>query len=360
MKIYIRHVLVGFFALLFITLFVSVVIYLVVDFVGNTKIWLTRNPKDVYRYYLDYLPHIIYLVLPIALLLASVFSVGNMSRHLELVALRAAGIPITRILAPILMIGLLASGLMLWFENSVLPDANHRRYTVNVPKSTDGDMPGDPMEKFNYLYTSSDGMILYFDFYSGRRNMGQGVTVISQPKKGPLKMRIDAKSLAWGKDSGWTLENGTSRVFTGGTLVAKSFQKRAFPEFKDVPKDLLNDRTYPEEMGIPELDRRIAILQRSGESSTQLETERHFRFSSCLVNLFMTLIGTSMSVHTIKTGLARNFGLALGITFLYYVALRLGLVMGQNGSLSPLVGAWLGNFIFAPLGLLLLWKAARA
>ena len=75
MKIYVRHVLFGFFGLLFITLFVSVMVFLVVDFVGNTKIWLTRNPKDVYRYYLDYLPHIISLVLPIALLLASVFSI---------------------------------------------------------------------------------------------------------------------------------------------------------------------------------------------------------------------------------------------------------------------------------------------
>lgn len=360
MKIYVRHVLAGFLGLLILTLGVAIVVFVVVDFVGNTKVWLARPPKEVYRYYVDYMPHILYLVLPVALLLASVFSVGNMARHLELVALRAAGVPITRILAPILMVGLIASGVMFWFENSILPDANHRRYEINEPKNGDNDQTGDPLEKFNFLYTASDGLIFYFDFYSGHRSTGQGVTVLSQPKKGPLAMRIDAKNLIWDKDKKWLLRDGTKRVFKNGMLEASPFKEIPLTQFKDQPKDLLDDRAYPEEMNMPELERRIAILQRSGESSRVLETERYFRFSSSLVNLFMALIGTAMSVHTIKSGLARNFGIALGITFLYYVALRLGLVMGENGSLTPVVGAWLGNMIFGPLGLLLLWKAARA
>lgn len=359
MKIHTRHVLKGFLGLLFLTVASIVVIFVVIDFVGNSKVWLTRAPKEVIHYYVDFLPHILYLILPIAVLLASVFSVGTLSRNLELVALRAAGIPVTRILAPILIFGLLASGVMFWFEDAILPDANHRRYEINEPKSQDGgDQGGDPLEKFNYLYTASDGMVLYFDFYTGHRNTGQGITVISQPKHGPLEMRIDARSMAWDKER-WVLRDGTKRVFFKGVLDAYPFKELPFPEFKDKPKDLLDDRSYPEEMGIKELDRRIAILRRSGESSRILETDRHFRFSSSLVNLFMALIGTAMAVNTVKAGLARNFGVALLITFLYYVALRLGLVMGENGSLSPVLGAWLGNLIFAPLGLLLLWKAAR-
>jgi lipopolysaccharide export system permease protein len=358
MKIHTRHVLMGFLGLLLLTVSSIIIIFIVIDFVGNTKVWLTRTPKDVLHYYVAFLPHIFYLILPIAMLLASVFSVGNLSRHMELVALRAAGIPITRILAPILVFGLLASGVMFWFEDAVLPDANHRRYEINEPRSQDGEQGGDPLEKFNYLYTASDGTVLYFDFYSGHRNTGQGITIISQPRHGPMEMRIDARAMVWDKE-GWVLKDGTKRVFFKGVLDAVPFKEMPYPEFKDKPKDLLDDRSYPEEMGMQELDRRIAILKRSGESSRILETDRHFRFSSSLVNLFMVLIGTAMSVHTVKTGLARNFGVALLITFLYYVALRFGLVMGENGSLSPVLGAWLGNLIFAPLGFLLLWKAAR-
>lgn len=358
MKIHTRLILFGFLQMLILCVASIVVIFVVIDFVGNSKTWLARPPKDVVRYYLDYLPHILYLISPIAVLLASVFSIGNMSRHLELVALRSAGISILRIVAPILASGALASAAMYWMQDKILPDANHRRYEINEPKSQDGESGGDPLEKFNYLYTASDGTILYFDFYTGHRNSGQGITVIKQPKRGPLEMRIDARTLTWEKDH-WVLKDGTRREFKGGKLTAESFTQMRFPEFKDAPKDLLNDRAYPEEMSMGELDRRIAILQRSGENARQLQTERYFRISSSLVCLFMALIGAAMSVNTIKAGLARNFGIALLITFLYYVALRLGLVMGQNGSLSPLIGAWLGNLIFAPLGLILLWKAAR-
>jgi lipopolysaccharide export system permease protein len=358
MKIYLRLVLRGFFGLLSLCIGSIVAIFVAIDFVGNSKTWLARPPKEVLGYYLDYLPHILYLITPISILLASVFSIGNMARHLELVALRAAGITITRIIGPILIVGALISAFMYWFEDRVLPDANHRRYGISEPKSQDGESGGDPSEKFNYLYTASDGMVLYFDFYTGHKNSGQGVTIIRQPKHGGIQTRIDARGLAWVKDH-WVLRDGMRRDFRDGKLTAKPFTETPFPEFKDAPKDLLDDRSYPEEMGLKELDRRIAILKRSGENPRVLETEQLFRLSSSLVSLFMALIGAAMSVNTMKTGLARNFGIALLITFLYYVALRLGLVMGENGTLSPMVGAWFGNIIFAPLGLVLWWKAAR-
>lgn len=357
MKIYLRHVLKGFLGLLTLCLVGAVTIFVVVDFVGNSKVWLTRTPKDVYIYYLNFLPHIAYLVFPIAVLLAAVFSIGNLSRHLELVALRSAGIPVHRILAPLIAVGIFGSALMLWFQNSVMPDANHRRYEINEPKGENDEGGGDPAERFNYVYTASDGTVLFFDFYSGHRKTGQGVTILKQPKHGRLSERIDAKTMFY--DTTWKLREGTRRDFAADGLKAVTFKEMAFPDLKDQPKDLLDDRVYPEEMGLKEIDRRIAILKRSGESARALETQRYFRWSSSLVCLVMALLGGALAVNTIKTGLARNFGVALGLTFLYYVALRLGLVMGENGSMAPLAAAWFGNLLFAPLGLFLLWRAAR-
>lgn len=357
MKIYVRHILATFLSLFLLSLFSGVIIFLAVDFVGNTKTWLARSSEDVRIYYLNFLPHILYLVFPVALLLGAVFSVGNLARHLELVALRAAGISIWRIMSPILLFGALATAGMYWFSDAVLPDTNHRRFQINEPKTQD-DRGGDPQEKFNFAYTAADGTVLFFDYYSGHRKSGQGVAIISHPKGKGIAMRIDAKTLGW--DSlGWVLREGTRRTFGPDGLRAEAFKEQRFPEFTDRPEDLLDDRVSHEEMTLKEMDRRIAILSRSGESARVLETQRGFRLSSSLVNFFMVLIGAAMSVHTIKTGLARNFGIALLITFLYYVAMRIGLVMGENGTLSPPMGAWFGNLLFAPLGLILMWRAAR-
>ena len=154
-------------------------------------------------------------------------------------------------------------------------------------------------------------------------------------------------------------ENGTLRKFEGDSVLAQTFPQWRFTDMKDRPEDLLDDRVYPDEMSMSELHKRITVLLRNGEPAHALLTHWHFRIASALVNFFMAVMGAALAVNAVRTGLARNFGIALLITFLYYVALRLGLVMGENGSLTPVLAAWFGNLLFAPLGFFLWWKAAR-
>lgn len=342
----------GFFALCLLS---AVFMFLVIDLVGNSKIWLDRQPREVYAYYLNYLPHIVYLILPVALLLASVFAVGQLAKNLEITALKAAGVSLLRILSPILLFGLLVTAIMFHFGNTLLPESNHRRFQINEPKTPEGEA-GDPMEKFNFVFTGSDHTLYYFEYYSAHRKSGQRVTLMRE-EKGRIVKRYDAQGMDWDLD-GWKLENGTSRSFEKGAVVTESFKTLKL-KLADKPEDLIYNRIYPDEMTLKELEKRIAVLKRSGEPTRVFETQRLFRFSSPFVNLFMVVIGISLAAGTVKAGLARNFGLALLITFLYYVALRVGLVMGENGSLTPAEGAWLGNALFAPFGLFLLWRASR-
>ena len=50
---------------------------------------MERPSSEVTEYYLYYVPQIAYLIMPIALLLATVFTTGGMARHLEIVAIRS-------------------------------------------------------------------------------------------------------------------------------------------------------------------------------------------------------------------------------------------------------------------------------
>jgi lipopolysaccharide export system permease protein len=357
MKIYTRHVLKGFLGLFLLVFVSAMAIFLIIDFVGNSRVWLTRPPEERTIYYLNYLPYIAYLICPIALLLAAVFSVGNLAKHLELVALRSAGVSVTRILAPVFWVGLILSGVMFLLQDRILPDANHRRFQIQEPGS--GMFDGsDPRERSNYLYTSENGTLVYFQFYSGQRRTGSVVTAL-QLKDGEPVLRLDAAQVQW-KDSVWVFQAGTLRAFHGDSVAATRFDEHRLPGFNDNPDDLLDERVYPDEMSQAELARRIAVLRRNGEPSHGLQTHWHFRVASALVNLLMAVIGAMLAANAVRSGLARNFGIGLLITFLYYVALRLGLVMGENGGLTPWVAAWFGNLIFFPLAIGLWWKAARA
>lgn len=170
---------------------------------------------------------------------------------------------------------------------------------------------------------------------------------------------MDARRLVWSDTTGWSFIDGTRREFFGDSVAAETFTEWSLPGFRDPPKDLLDTRVYPDEMSLAELSRRIAVLHRNGEPAHPLRTHWHFRIASALVNVIMAALGALLAVNAVRTGLARNFGIGLFVTFLYYVALRIGLVMGESGGMNPILAAWFGNILFLPPTLLLWWKAAR-
>ena len=64
------------------------------------------------------------LSMPLALLLASLISFGNMGERLELLAMKAAGIPLLRILRPVLLFACFVAVVSFYFQNVVAPEAN--------------------------------------------------------------------------------------------------------------------------------------------------------------------------------------------------------------------------------------------
>ncbi len=73
----------------------------------------------------------------------------------------------------------------------------------------------------------------------------------------------------------------------------------------------------------------------------------------------MVLIGVSIAANTLKTGLTKRFGISLLATFCYFILLRFGLILGENGGLSPVMGAWIGNIVFGLMGMGLFWRIGR-
>lgn len=61
--------------------------------------------------------------LPLAILLASLITFGNMGEQLELLSMKAAGVPLVRIMRPILMLVIVFTGMSFYFQNKMAPDA---------------------------------------------------------------------------------------------------------------------------------------------------------------------------------------------------------------------------------------------
>lgn len=344
----------------------AILIFVVIDFVGNIRMWLSRGMENTLEYYQCYLPYIFYLILPIAVLIAVVASLGSMARHLELTAILGAGRSGPAMLRPLVLVGLLLSGGMFWMGEYVLPDANFRRLELAQP--TGGRKQVSRIkERSNFAYISSDKHTWHFQYYSAARKEARKIILLCFAK-GSMTERWDARTMIWvGKDSvnakgHWEMMDGHRRVFhRDGTIRVEPFAKRSLLGVVPTrPEDLIFERQTGDEMNTTMIQERIAAQRRSGEETRVLETQWNFKYSGPFVALITLLIGAALSHRYSRAGgLSSKFGVGLFFSFAYYVTIKVGLQMGEGGVLVPWLGAWLGNIIFGFVAMVLLVRSFR-
>ncbi|MCY3601168.1 MAG: LptF/LptG family permease [Gemmatimonadetes bacterium] len=71
------------------------------------------------------IPFILAQTLPMAVLIAVLYVFSRMEGDFEITAVKASGIPLSRVMAPLLVCAVILAGGMTWFNNTVLPQSNH-------------------------------------------------------------------------------------------------------------------------------------------------------------------------------------------------------------------------------------------
>ncbi|MDR3001757.1 MAG: LptF/LptG family permease [Fibromonadaceae bacterium] len=335
----------------------SVVVFVIIDFVGNIRMWLSKGMDQVAEYYLNYLPYIIYLVSPVAVMLTAIASVGALARHLEISAMQGAGRSPFKILLPVLTSGIIITVLLFMIGETILPDSNYRRLEIMETRIEQRKNPRIK-EKNQFVFIGSDHSDWYFRHYNGITKRGDQVSIVLQ-KSGKPAARYDARKVEWNDSSAsWVLSNGWARFFAqDGNLSAYKFKTLDIRRQTSVlPEDIINERQSHEEMSARQIKRRVEILKRSGEDTKKMETQWHFKYSGPVTALVTLIIALSLS-HKYQRGgaLSRQFGIGIILTFSYYIVVRVGLQMGENGILEPWLGAWVGHIVYgtAALGMLL-------
>src|SRR5436190_6643497 len=100
-------------------------IWFIFDVSDNISTFLDQRVSRILilKYYLAQVPQILVILLPVALLLALLFSLGRMSRSNEIVSMLTAGVSLPRIIAPLLIAGFLTSVASLLLNYSLAPHA---------------------------------------------------------------------------------------------------------------------------------------------------------------------------------------------------------------------------------------------
>lgn len=359
---YTRYLLWNFIKVFLLMLLAWVFVFVIIDFVGNIRTWLARDTQDAINYYLNYLPNIIYLISPVAIMLTTMAVLGGMSKHLELTAMISSGRSISLILLPLFVVGLILTGGGWYLNEEILPDANHERLQLMQPRSSK-QKNKRRSDKTQFIYIGENKETIYFRHYSGKSKQGRDVIILLFDD-GKISERYDAQRMKWREDNGkgyWRLYSGVHRKFINGSISATKFKRNNLnSNLKVKPNELLNNRYTADEMNIAQIKERIAVLRRTGESTAAMETQLHFKYSGSIIYFLFVVIGSSLSHRYNRvSGLSKQFGVGLLVIFSYFVVVRFGLQMGEVGALSPFMGAWVGNIIFGIIALITFIRSLR-
>ncbi|MBL8023921.1 MAG: LptF/LptG family permease [Elusimicrobia bacterium] len=283
---------------------------------------------------------------PVAALLAALFSIGQLSRRMEITAAMAGGIHPWRIVSPLLYVGI-ALSIFTWGLGEVLtPWANREVKTlwnVEIKKIT------SPRQSlFNNVTVPGEGVFYAIGLLDLNKERMQNV-VIDLVENGAPRHQWQAREGLWTPE-GWRLFNGTERTYKGLNRLDQQIPfKEKQTTLLDKPDDLVPRDLDPEEMNLRELGQHIQRLKILGIETRKAEVERYMKTALPWANLIIVMLGIPFAFNK-RGGNVRAVAVALGVAFAYFGLLQVGRAFGLRPWCPPLFGAWFANVVFLIIG----------
>lgn len=352
-----RHILASFLRNLAYTLVGGLVLFTVMDLLDHIGSLVDNQASamQVTRYYIFKAAWIIDTVLPISLLMATLFTIGTMARYLELTALFAAGWSLLQVTRPLIVMAVLMTFFSLGWREFILPEANIQRnrvWEVEIHNNPDRIRPTK-----NIALTGPDGRFYHAKEFDPNTGVLTGLKIY-RTVGAQVVERIDTARAEWDGQH-WLLWEVTRRVFDDEEETITTFAKLRAKDLKVDPKFFSRDRVRFEDMNIRQLQEHVRLIRQGGGDPTVGLVDIQFNFAFPLVNLIVVLMGIVLASGPRKTTIASGFGLTLLVSFAYYLFMNFGRSLGHNGALPAIPAAWTGNVCFLLLVFILLVRARR-
>ena len=313
------------------------------------------------RYFYFATPQFVYYIIPMAALVATLVTIGLLTRNSELIVMRACGISLYRSALPLLLFALLFSGTLFELQEQVLAESNREAARLN------GIIRGYPMQSFGVLnrqwIIGRSGDLYHYEFFDARANQ---FSQLSMYHLNEDSWKLDA--LFYARNAGlvkhpgadgepvmmWIAQNGWTREFG----VAKPTRHRAerpivkygpFAERAislEPPAYFKSEDPEADRMTYGELKHYIGELQASGYHVTPYVVQLQRKIAFPFVTLIMTLLAVPFAVKTGRSGAIYGVGVGIVLALVYWTMLSIFGAMGAGGWLSPLLAAWAPNILF--------------
>jgi lipopolysaccharide export system permease protein len=305
--------------------------------------------QDIFMSYVYWLPESTFLILPAAVLFATVFSIGSFTRHSEIAAAKASGLSFYRFVLPIFFGAALAMGAGFALGEYV-PYANHMKDELVNPKKrlASGN-------RFQFAFVSDGGRVYKVNELHASQALIRGLVVERKGNSPSYPTYYTMTDTAtYDAKNGWLLRTGVTHVVPDSTFNFQvSFDSARLRRFTERPVELTVNSKLPTEMRFKELGRFIKALERSGADVQSMKVERMLKLAIPVASIVILLFGAPLATSTQRGGTAYGIGVSLATTVVFLLLTRVTQAVGGKGIVSPDLAAWVPNIVFGLVGLIL-------
>jgi lipopolysaccharide export system permease protein len=348
LKIVQRLYMKDFFRLLVLITFGLSSIFSLIDLIGKIDNFLAARTSfwSLAFYAMLSMPRYLLYLLPMSILICSLFTFTQAFRRHEVVAIKAAGGRLKTLFYPFIVAGVLLS-LLSFATNEVLVPVFSKK-AADLQDSLEGKEKRSVFSDGAIWLKSTGGSPVKIDLYILGKKIAKGVSIFIIGKDF-LKEQIFAKEAVWDGHT-WILHDvSTYHLDTGQVETTRTM---AYAELES-PDLFTNELKTPEEMGLLELYSYMQRLKKAGFSNLKLSVDLNSKISFPLIDIFMMLLGMALSSRAKKGGGLVTAGLGLLISLVYWLGYTFSLSIGYAGIVPPALAAWSIPFIFGSLAVFL-------
>jgi lipopolysaccharide export system permease protein len=329
-----------------IVLMTATGIYLSVDFFENVDKFINAGlpVSRILLFFQLKLPLIAAQITPVGIMLAVLITFGLMNKNNEIIALKSGGMSVYHFLRPILVIGLVITVCLFFLSEIVVPitinKANDiwrrevKKYTITSTRKN--------------IWFKGNHSISHISYFNPKDRTISGITLNYFDEHFRLTRRVDAAKGRF-KQGKWLFYDTMEQVLNNKTgSYDVEFQSEKFEDIDFLPEDLQRAAKKSEEMSSQELYHYVQDIEAEGYDATPYRVDFHGKFALPVACLILCIIGTGI---TLKKNTRQSLSVAIiygiAVVFLYWISQSFCLSLGHGGILSPVIAAWIANFIFA-------------
>lgn len=308
------------------------------------------------------LPSYLAYAMPVSLLFGVLLTFGRMSADGEVVAMRASGVSVPRLLPPVLALGLLFAGFTAYLQFELEPSAHYRmkRFVRELATTVSVLEPGE-FHKFG-------GRTVYVSSAGDETCPYRGVLIgdLSEAPK-PVFISAQCAGIDGEGETGLALQLNDGSIHFSDSDPGQ-YRKIGFRSMRIAFN--MDDRVRSSKRGrdftfaeLLELKRRFArgeqpeIRRGNGERTVDVQIQRRIAFS--MASLLLGMLAVPLGIRPLRSGRSAGAITAVAVMAVYWLVFSAGEVMAEDGNVPTWLGVWLANGAVVVLTVYLVRRTVR-